>query len=59
MSKTEARAYFDVNAASNEVFISIDGEQDGTFTLNTLIVPDDNNDGIPNYLDSSVTTSIN
>ncbi|APY00590.1 FKBP-type peptidyl-prolyl cis-trans isomerase [Lacinutrix venerupis] len=58
MSKAEAKAYFDANAADDEFFIYIEGELDGTFTLHTLIIPDDNNDGIPNYLDSSVTTNL-
>lgn len=58
MTKAEAQAYFDANAAIDEIFISIIGELDGTYTLNTLIVPDDNNDGTPNYLDNTVTTVI-
>ncbi|MEJ6791355.1 MAG: hypothetical protein QNK89_01070 [Lacinutrix sp.] len=59
MSKAEAQTYFDTNITSpDEIFISIEGELDGTFTLNTLVVPDDNNDGIPNYLDETVTTVI-
>lgn len=60
MTKAEAQSYYDTVVALNqyEIFISIDGEFDGTFTLNTLFVPDDNNDGTPNYLDSSVTTEL-
>ena len=59
MSKAEAQSYFDTYITSpDEIFISIEGELDGTYTLNTLVVPDDNNDGIPNYLDETVTTVI-
>ncbi|WP_052158169.1 FKBP-type peptidyl-prolyl cis-trans isomerase [Lacinutrix jangbogonensis] len=58
MTKAEAQSYFDAITATDEIFISIEGELDGTFTLHTLTVPDDNNDGTPNYLDSSVTTEL-
>lgn len=58
MSKAEAQAFYDAITVEDEIFISIEGELDGTYTLNTLVVPDDNNDGTPNYLDSSVTTTI-
>jgi len=58
MSKADAQMFFGGITTPDEIFISITGELDGTFTLNTLLVPDDNNDGTPNYLDSSVTTSL-
>lgn len=58
MTRADAQTYYTVNAALYEEFISIEGELDGTFKLHTLIIPDDNNDGIPNYLDNTVTTSL-
>lgn len=61
MTKAEAKAYYTSDIETNglnEIFISAEGELDGTFTLHTLVVPDDNNDGTPNYLDSSVTTTL-
>lgn len=58
MSKTDAQAYFDATAAVNEIFISISHENDGTYTLNTVTLPDYNNDGIPNYLDADYDTAV-
>lgn len=60
MSKTEAQDYFTANAATDEIFISIEGEQDGTYTLHTLIVPATmvNGVSIPNYLNSDITTEL-
>ena len=49
-----AQAYYDAYAAPGELLYSIEDNNDGTFTLNTVIITDSNNDGIPDYLDSSV-----
>ncbi|WP_290696830.1 hypothetical protein [Lacinutrix sp.] len=59
MTKAEAQDYFD-NDITDEVFISIVGELDGTFTLNTLIVPSTMVNGIsvPNYLNSEVAIEL-
>jgi hypothetical protein len=60
MSKAAARAHYDDHVASDEVFISIEGELDGTFTLHTLIVPSTMVDGalLPNYLNPDITTEL-
>jgi hypothetical protein len=52
-SKEEAQSYFDNNALPNEIFDSIVDNNDGTFTLNTVIITDSNNDGTPDYLDKN------
>jgi len=57
-TRMEAQAYYNNNAAANEIFVSIDFENDGTFTLNTVTTPDFNNDGIPNYLDANYDSPI-
>lgn len=49
-----AQAYYDAYAVPGELLYSIEDNNDGTFTLNTVIITDSNNDGIPDYLDSSV-----
>ncbi|WP_055435311.1 FKBP-type peptidyl-prolyl cis-trans isomerase [Lacinutrix algicola] len=60
MSKAEAQAYFTANAAIDEILISIEAEQDGTYTLHTLIVPATivNGVSVPNYLNSDITTEL-
>ena len=60
MSKTEAQSYFTANAAADEIFIAIEGEQDGTYTLHTLIIPSTMVNGVlvPNYLNSAITTEL-
>ncbi|WP_104736335.1 FKBP-type peptidyl-prolyl cis-trans isomerase [Hanstruepera ponticola] len=55
MSEEEAQSYFDNNALPNEIFDSIDDNNDGTFTLNTVIITDSNGDGTPDYLDKNTT----
>ncbi|WP_191860145.1 FKBP-type peptidyl-prolyl cis-trans isomerase [Hanstruepera ponticola] len=55
MSEEEAQSYFDNNALANEIFDSIDDNNDGTFTLNTVIITDSNGDGTPDYLDKNTT----
>ena len=55
MSEEEAQDYFDNNALENEIFGSIDDNNDGTFTLNTVLITDSNNDGTPDYLDKNTT----
>lgn len=54
MSSAEAQSYFDTFAAPNEILFSIDENNDDTFTLNTVVITDSNDDGTPDYLDSSV-----
>lgn len=61
MSKEEALAYFENTIEPNnddEIYISVDAEADGTFTLNTLTIPATmvNGSMLPNYLNSAVTT---
>ena len=51
MSKEDAQNYFDANALQNEIYKSIDDNNDGTFTLNTVIITDSDGDGTPDYLD--------
>ncbi|WP_299251912.1 hypothetical protein [uncultured Lacinutrix sp.] len=60
MSKAEAQAYFTANAATDEIFISIEAEQDGTYILHTVVVPATmvNGVSIPNYLNSDITTEL-
>ncbi|MFL0353511.1 FKBP-type peptidyl-prolyl cis-trans isomerase [Xanthomarina sp. GH4-25] len=53
-SNTAAQTYYDTYAAPDEVLYNIVDNNNGTFTLNTVIYTDSNNDGIPDYLDSSV-----
>ncbi|WP_417289477.1 FKBP-type peptidyl-prolyl cis-trans isomerase [Corallibacter sp.] len=54
-SQADAQTYFDNNAEANEYFVSIVESNDGTIiTLNTVVLTDSNNDGTPDYLDSSV-----
>ncbi|GGG60296.1 FKBP-type peptidyl-prolyl cis-trans isomerase [Bizionia arctica] len=53
-SNIAAQVYYDTYAAADEVLYSIIDNNDGTFTLNTVIFTDSNDDGIPDYLDSSV-----
>ncbi|WP_452224333.1 FKBP-type peptidyl-prolyl cis-trans isomerase [Lacinutrix chionoecetis] len=61
MSRAEAKAYYDSVIEPNglnEIFISVEGELDGTFTLNTLVVPFTmvNGEMLPNYLNAAITT---
>ncbi|MCX7550638.1 FKBP-type peptidyl-prolyl cis-trans isomerase [Xanthomarina sp. F2636L] len=53
-SSTAAQAYYDAYAAPDELLYKIEDNNDGTFTLNTVIITDSNNDGTPDYLDSNV-----
>lgn len=48
-----AETYFNDNAAPGEILYSIIDNNDGTFTLNTVIFTDSNGNGIPDYLDST------
>jgi len=54
MSSTAAQTYYDNFAATNEILYSIVDNNDGTFTLNTVVITDSNDDGTPDYLDSSI-----
>lgn len=54
MSRDAAQTYYDTYAAPNEIFVSIVENNDTTYTLNTVVITDSNDDGIPDYLDSSV-----
>ncbi|PWK18024.1 FKBP-type peptidyl-prolyl cis-trans isomerase [Xanthomarina spongicola] len=54
MSRDDAQTYYDTNAAANEILFSIVENNDGTYTLNTVVLTDSNDDGTPDYLDSSV-----
>ena len=60
MTKAEAKAYFTANAAADEIFISIEAELDGTYTLHTLVVPSTmvNGVSVPNYLNSDITIEL-
>jgi len=55
MSRADAQTFFNDNAATDEHFISIDFNEGGTYTLNTIILTDSNNDGTPDYLDESIS----
>lgn len=60
ITKADAQAYYTANAASDEIFIRIEAELDGTYTLHTLIVPATMVNGVslPNYLNSAITTEL-
>ena len=49
-----AQTYYDTNLALDEILFSIVDNNDGTFILNTVVITDSNNDGTPDYLDSSI-----
>ncbi|MDX1277432.1 FKBP-type peptidyl-prolyl cis-trans isomerase [Oceanihabitans sediminis] len=52
LTKEDAQAYFDTNAADDEVFIEIRyNNSEATYTLKTFIAPDSNGNGKPDYLD--------
>lgn len=53
-TKAEAQAYYDANAAENEIFVKIEYLTTGIYKLHTTILTDSNDDGIPDYLDSSM-----
>jgi hypothetical protein len=53
-SNAAAQNYYDTYAAPDEILYNIEDNNDGTFTLNTVIFTDSDNDGTPDYLDSSV-----
>jgi len=59
-TNAEAKAYFNSNAASDEIFIRIEAEFDGTYILHTLVVPSTMVDGVslPNYLNSAITNEL-
>lgn len=54
ITNAAAQAYYDTHATAEELLYNIEDNNDGTFTLNTVIITDSNNDGVPDYLDSSV-----
>lgn len=53
-TKAEAQAYYDANAADNEIFVKIEYLSTGNYRLHTTILTDSNDDGIPDYLDPSM-----
>lgn len=53
-TKAEAQAYYDANAADNEIFVKIEYLMTGNYRLHTTILTDSNDDGIPDYLDPSM-----
>lgn len=54
-TKAEAQAFYDTNAAENEVFVKIEFvSATGNYRLHTTILTDSNNDGTPDYLDPSM-----
>lgn len=53
-TKAEAKAYYDANAADNEVFVKIEFLTTGNYRLHTTILTDSNDDGIPDYLDPTM-----
>jgi hypothetical protein len=55
MSEEDAQTYFDTNALVNEILDNIEDNNDGTFTLNTVIITDSDDDGTPDYLDKNTT----
>ena len=51
-TRAEAQAYYDDNAATDEILSSIDySNTNETYTLNTFIATDSNGNGTPDYLD--------
>lgn len=51
-----AKVYYDTEIEqTGEIFLAVDDNFDGTFTLRTTIILDSNNDGKPDYLDKNVT----
>ncbi|MCX7548886.1 hypothetical protein OS188_13090 [Xanthomarina sp. F1114] len=48
-----AETYYNENAAPDEILYNIVDNNDGTFTLNTVIFTDSNGNGIPDYLDNT------
>ena len=60
-TKAAAQSYYDNNVAADEIFIGIDQENDGTFTLHTLRAPNTNSTDspdLPDYLDPTVANDI-
>lgn len=53
-TKAEAQAYYDNNAADNEIFVKIEYLTTGNYRLHTTILTDSNDDGTPDYLDASM-----
>ena len=56
-TKAEAQAFYDNNAAANEIFVKIEYLSTGFYKLHTTVLTDTNNDGTPDYLDASVAIS--
>jgi len=54
ITNSAAQEYYDTYAIPGELLYNIEDNNDGTFTLNTVIITDSNNDGTPDYLDSSI-----
>ena len=60
-TQAEAQTFFDNNAAADETFVSIEKQSDGTYILNTVIIPNTNNTDspdLPDYLDDTVTNDL-
>lgn len=60
-TEADAQMYYDNNAATDEVFVSIEIENDGTYILNTVVVPNTNTSDspdLPDYLDNTVTNNL-
>ena len=53
-TKAEAQAYYDANAADNEIFVKIEYLTTGNYRLHTTILTDSNDDGTPDYLDPTM-----
>jgi hypothetical protein len=53
-TKAEAQAYYDNNAADNEIFVRIEYLTTSNYRLHTTILIDSNNDNTPDYLDASL-----
>lgn len=59
-SEESAQEFFDNNAASNELLVSIElNPEDSSYIINTLIMVDSDNNGTPDYLQEDIAINYN
>ena len=60
ISETDAKDYFDNNAITNEVLISINfNSETSSYEINTVILIDSDNDDMPDYLQEDIAINYN